>query len=116
MSDNQRTPGKTTVSIAVLTEIAHMAALGVPGVEALGVGPAGGRMFRRMKSPGVRLMLQDNLISGDLYVVIKGDQNIREVGREVQLQVARAIQEMVGMAVTRLDVHVEDIVYESSKS
>ena len=47
---------------------------------------------------------------------MKGDVNIREVGREVQNQVARAIQEMVGTPVQRIDVHVEDIDYDLAEA
>ena len=42
--------------------------------------------------------------------------NIREVGRNVQHQVARAIQEMVGMDVAHIDIHIEDIDYEATEA
>jgi uncharacterized alkaline shock family protein YloU len=38
------------------------------------------------------------------------------VCREVQQQVARALQEMTGMAVARLDIHVEDIDFEGTEA
>jgi uncharacterized alkaline shock family protein YloU len=38
--------------------------------------------------------------------------NIREVSRNVQGQVARAIQEMVGMDIGEIEIHIEDIDYE----
>jgi len=47
----------------------------------------------------------------DLYIVLKQDVNIREVSRTVQHEVARAISEMVGILVGRINVHVEDIDY-----
>jgi uncharacterized alkaline shock family protein YloU len=39
---------------------------------------------------------------------------VRDVSRKVQTEVARAIEDMVGMVVKRIDVHIEDIQYDPS--
>jgi uncharacterized alkaline shock family protein YloU len=44
---------------------------------------------------------------------MKNDINIREVSRQVQLNVARAISDIVGMTIGRVNVHVEDIDFPS---
>lgn len=107
--------GKTTVSPEVLIAIARMAALSVPGVSGVAPPAAGmDRLFRRVRDEGVRMTIQDNVVSGDIHLVIKSDFNLREVGRSVQEQVARAIREMVGMEVGRIDIHVENIDYEGA--
>jgi uncharacterized alkaline shock family protein YloU len=49
-----------------------------------------------------------------MYLVLKEDVNIREVSRNVQKKVTRAIQEMVGMDVGHVDIHIEDIDYKES--
>jgi uncharacterized alkaline shock family protein YloU len=117
MSDYSNPPGKTTVSPSVLMTIARMAALGVPGVRAVGkAGSAANRLPRHRLTGGVRLAIQEDLISGDMYLVIKAGVNVREVCRDVQQQVARALQEMAGMNVARLDIHVEDIDYEGTEA
>ncbi len=94
-----------------------MAALGVPGVSAVGrpVSTRDGFVQGRMRT-GVHLASQDDLVSGDMYLVIKAGVNVREVCRDVQQQVARALQEMAGMTVARLDIHVENIVYEGAEA
>lgn len=114
MSDETHGVGRTTVSPAVLVAIARMAALNVPGVSGMATIPDSVRLFRRPGEDGVRIIIQDGLVSGDIHVVLKGDVNIRDVGRDVQMQVARAIREMVGMEVSRIDVHIEDIEYEAA--
>jgi uncharacterized alkaline shock family protein YloU len=112
MSELHRPPGKTTVSPAVVMAIARMAALAVPGVKSIGRPPPRSRgLFRRPADEGIRMTMEDDVLSGDIYVVLDGEVNIRDVGREIQTQVARAIQEMVGKPVARIDVHVEDIEY-----
>jgi uncharacterized alkaline shock family protein YloU len=112
MSELHRPPGKTTVSPGVVMAIARMAALAVPGVKAVGRAPGQPRgLFRRRSDGGIRMTMEDGVLSGDIYVVLEGEVNIRDVGREVQNQVARAVQEMVGTPVSRIDVHIEDIDY-----
>ncbi len=117
MSEYHRPPGKTTVSAEVLITIARMAALSVPGVSAMAPIPGGvDRFFRRGINEGVRMTIQEDVVAGDIYLVVKEGVNIREVGRDVQKQVARAIQEMVGMQVVQLDVHIENIEYEGAEA
>jgi uncharacterized alkaline shock family protein YloU len=57
--------------------------------------------------------VEDNTVNADLYVILKQDINIREVSRNLQQQVARAIQEMVGMEIGSVNIHIEDIDYEA---
>jgi uncharacterized alkaline shock family protein YloU len=117
MSDYQRPPGKTTVSPQVLITIARMAALSVPGVSAMAPVTGGvDRFFRRGLNEGIRITITEGVVTGDIYVIVKDDVNIREVGRTVQEQVARAIQETVGMEVVQLDVHIENIEYEGTEA
>ena len=53
--------------------------------------------------------VKDNVIRADLYLILKQDVNLREVSRNVQNQVARALQEMVGMEIGGIEIHIEDI-------
>lgn len=117
MTDYNRPPGKTTVAPEVLTTIARMAALSVPGVR--GLAPVSGgvnRIFRRGADDGVRINLHENVVFADIYLIVKADVNIREVGRNVQQQVARAIQEMVGMDIGQIEIHIEKIDYEGTEA
>jgi uncharacterized alkaline shock family protein YloU len=97
--------------------IARKAALAVPGVKAVGR-PATGRSLASggRLGAGARLVVHDGLITGDMFLVIRAGVNVREVCREVQNQAARALQEMAGMTVARLDIHVEDIAYEGAEA
>jgi uncharacterized alkaline shock family protein YloU len=87
----------------------------VPGVSRMAP-IAGGvnRLFRKGANEGVRIDVEDDTVFADIYLVLKEDVNIREVSRNVQYKVVRAIQEMVGMEVGHIDIHIEDIDYEES--
>jgi uncharacterized alkaline shock family protein YloU len=117
MSDHDRPAGKTTVSPGVLMGIARMAALEVPGVKGVGrTASYRDRFFRTGTAGGVHMSIQDKMISGEIYLVVKAGFNIREVCRNVQQQVARAIQEMAGMHVTGINIHVENIAFEGTEA
>jgi len=111
------TQGKTTVSPEVLTTIARLSALGVSGVSRLAPVSGGvNRLFKRGAGDGVRIETEENTVYVDLHLILKGDVNIREVSRNVQQNVARAIQEMVGMDIGYVNIHIEDINYGDSEA
>jgi uncharacterized alkaline shock family protein YloU len=104
--------GKTTVAPDVLVTIARLSALSVPGVSRMANVTGGvNRLFKRGVHDGVRLEVKDNTVFANLYLVLKNDVNIREVSRNVQGQVARALQEMVSMDIGEIEIHIEDIDY-----
>lgn len=113
----ENTQGKTTVSPDVLTTIARLAALGVPGVSRLAPVSGGvNRLFKRGAGDGVRIETEDNTAFVDLHLILLENVNIREVSRNVQQNVARALQEMVGMEVGLVNIHIEDIDYANNEA
>jgi len=104
-----RTSGKTTLTPEVLMTIARMAALEVDGVCRM-ARVRSGKLLQR-GNDGIRLMIEDNVVFVELFLVLNKDMNIREIGREVQKRVARAITEMTGLEVGHVNIHVEDIEY-----
>lgn len=112
MPDYPRPPGKTTIAPEVLLTIVRMTTLSVEGVSSLSPVPGGvNRLFRRDYDEGVRIEIDEDTVYTDLYVILDNDINIRQVSRILQKQVARAISEMVGMRVGRINIHIEDIDY-----
>jgi len=107
------TSGKTMIAPGVLLTIARLTALSIPGVVDMAHVSGGvDRIFRRGTGDGVRIEVENNAVSVDLYLILASGINVREVGRKVKAAVARAIEEMVGMQAARIDVHIEDIRYE----
>ncbi len=106
------TAGKTTIAPEVLLTIARLTALETPGVSRMAnVASEVNRLFNRNLGEGVQIELKNDTVTADIYVVLKSDTNIRDVSRNIQHGVARAISEMVGMQVGRVNVHIEDIDY-----
>ena len=108
---------KTTISPDVLVTIARLSALSVPGVSRMAHITGGvNRLFKRGVLDGVRIEVEDNMIVANLYLIVKKDYNLRDVSRNVQEQVTRALQEMVAMDVGSIEIHVEDIDYEDQEA
>lgn len=112
MSDYPNANGKTTIAPDVLLTIARLTTLQVAGVSRMSAIPSSvDRLFNPSMGDGVRVLVKDDIVSADLFLILKNDVNIRDVSRNVQQNVARAITEMVGMQVGHVNVHIEDIDY-----
>ena len=92
---------------ALAHEVARMAA--VPG----GVD----RLFsRRPLSEGVRITVRDDTVLADVHLVVTPGSNMRDVGQRVQREVAQAIEQMVGMDVAAVHVHIRDVAFGDAGS
>jgi uncharacterized alkaline shock family protein YloU len=120
MSENkeqyrERAPGTTTIAPGVLVTIAQLTALNVEGVAFMAPTPSGmNRILHRDTGEGVRIEIDENSVSVELYLILTSGVNVRDVCQKVQAEVADAIEQMVGMDVERIDVHVHDIHYDQS--
>ena len=114
MSDPSYFTGRTTIAPEVLVTIVKLTVLSVPGVSRLAPIPGRlNRVFKREANDGVEITVENNTVYADVHVIFQRDINVRDVSRTIQNQVARAVQEMVGMEVGKVNVHVEDIDYRS---
>ena len=98
----------------VLLTIARLTATQVPGVSRLCSAPGGvNRLFKKnvQQGEGLCIEIADEAVYIDIYVNLKHDVVVRDVCRKIQYEVQRAITEMVGLKVGRVNIHVEDIEY-----
>jgi uncharacterized alkaline shock family protein YloU len=109
MTSKYRSAGKTTLTPDVLLTIARMAALEVEGVRRMA--SVRGNLLER-GFEGVRVTVEDANVFVDLFLVLEQDINFRDVSREVQHSVTRAITETTGLQVGHVNIHIEDIEYE----
>ncbi|MBL8095575.1 MAG: Asp23/Gls24 family envelope stress response protein [Anaerolineales bacterium] len=112
MTDEQNRRGKTLIAPDVLLTIARLTALGQAGVARTApVPPSFDKLFQRSQADGVRIDVRGQTVTVDLFLIMQAESHVRDVSRAVQTEVARAIHEMVGMEVTAVNVHVEDVAY-----
>jgi uncharacterized alkaline shock family protein YloU len=105
--------GKITIAPEVLATTARLTTLAVPGVVRL-ISPAGMRHF--LQDDGVKVKIIDGEVYVKLYIVVDSDVSMLNVGRKVQSEVTRALQEMVGVKVKSVDIYIEDVASSSKKA
>jgi len=104
--------GKVIIAPNVLISIAKLTALSVPGVVRMS--PAwtdsmGRLLRRRAPSDGVRIEVEDDTVSVDLYIVVEQGVDMPKLSRDIQAEVSRAIHDMVGMDVKEVNIHIQDV-------
>lgn len=105
--------GTITIAPQVLLTIARLTTLSVPGVAAMSsslVGNVGRLLGRRSLSEGIHVQVEDDVVYLDLHILVEPDVNLLELGRQIQQATARSINDMLGMQVGEVNVHIEDVV------
>lgn len=104
--------GKVIIAPNVLVTIAKLTALSIPGVVRMS--PAwtdsmGRLLRRRAPGQGVRIEVEDDTVSVDLYIVVEQGVNMPKLSQDIQAEVSRAIHDMVGMDVKEVNIHIQDV-------
>jgi uncharacterized alkaline shock family protein YloU len=117
MTTSERPPGKTTIAPGVLSTIIRLAALQVDGVSRLAQVPSSvNTLFSRSRDDGVEISVEDDgAVYAEVYLVLRDKANIRDTSKKVQEGVSLAISKMVGMEVGSINIHIEDIDYQSNQ-
>ena len=69
-----------------------------------------GRLLRRRgPGDGVRIEVEDDTVSVDLHIIVEQDVNMLKLSQEIQAEVNRAIHDMVGMEVKKVNIHIQDV-------
>lgn len=108
----QQALGTVTIHPTVLTTVARLTSLATPGVARmsdewrLNMERMLGRSGR---GSGVDLFIKDNAVTIDLYVVAEPETNLLRLGQTLQNEVSRAVQDMVGMEVVAVNIHIQDV-------
>jgi uncharacterized alkaline shock family protein YloU len=111
---SQEIPGAVTVEPEVIETIARHAALEVPGVVRIAERDVDRILGLTGKS--VVIAVQEGQVTVDLYLIAGPDISLLQLGRTVQYEVTRALQQMIGMPVDAVNVHIEDVVYPQQEN
>ncbi|HEY65339.1 MAG TPA: Asp23/Gls24 family envelope stress response protein [Caldilineae bacterium] len=105
--------GKVIIAPDVLTTIVRLTALSQPGVRRMASVP--NRLVRVLRGgntdEGVYIDVAEDSVTVDVYVIADAGMNMRELGEALQREIARAIHDMVGMSVCRVNVHIDNVEF-----
>jgi uncharacterized alkaline shock family protein YloU len=108
--------GATTIADEVVEKIAGIAARGVPGVHDLGGDAA--RLFAGLKERvgldddsdrGVSVRLEGEQATVEITLVIEYGQVVRTVTEAVRAEVIAAVEKMLSLQVTEVNIRVDDV-------
>ncbi|TFB86323.1 Asp23/Gls24 family envelope stress response protein [Cryobacterium algoricola] len=111
--------GKTLINDAVVAKIAGIAARDVPGVHALGGGAARALGVIRDAlnttdvSQGISVEVGETQVAADVTIVAEYPVALQDVADRVRSAVIGAIEDLVGMDVTEVNVTINDVYLPS---
>lgn len=105
------------ISEEVLASIASIAAKEIEGVAELSAAPANIKGILKSKpiNTPVLVDLGDGVAVFDIYLKIKYGAKVQNVASEVQKKVKDSVQNMTGIAVSKVNVHISSIAIEEKK-
>ena len=111
---NDMEPGSNIIySGEVVSIIAGVAAAEVEGIAGMVNVPNSGLLGKnRNVTKGVKVEIGTEEASVDLYVTVEYGKPIQKAAHEAQESVRKAIEEMTGLHVVRVDVHVQGVSFE----
>ena len=110
--------GEVHIADEVVAIIAGLAATEVDGVASM----AGnitkelvGKLGMKNLSKGVKVAVQDETVSVELNLNIEYGRSIIETSKTVQERVKSAVENMTGLTVTEVNIHIASVDMENEK-
>jgi len=104
--------GAIKITEDVVAIIAGLAAIDVQGVASMSGGFAGGiaeALGMKNLSKGVKVEVGEKEASINLYIIVEYGVRIPEVAWNIQEKVKKSVENMTGLIVTEVNIHVQGI-------
>lgn len=112
--------GNIKISVDVVSTIAGIAASEIEGVSCMHTSFAEGFAkklgARRNASNGVKVDMNADSVSIDLYIVVEYGIRIPELAWSVQENVKNSVETMTGLPVSKVNIHIEGISFAKDDS
>lgn len=86
----------------------------VHNIVALAIAEVEGAMPAQGKKNGISLYLEKDGIYADVSVVVKYGYNVPELAYRIQQSVKQSVENMTRYKVAKVDVHIQDVVFEDA--
>lgn len=109
--------GQIQIAPEVIEVIAGLATIEVRGVAGMSGGFAGGiaeLLGRKNLSKGVTVEVGQREAAVDVSVIVEYGHRLPEVASEIQRNVKRSIENMTGLTVVEVNVHIHDVHFAKS--
>lgn len=110
--------GAIKITDEVVAIISGIAATEVPGVTSMSGGIAGGiaeALGRKNLSKGVKVEVGERETAIDLYIIVEYGYRIPEVAWTIQEKVKQAVEDMTGLRVVEVNIHIQGVNIDREK-
>lgn len=107
--------GQIKIADEVVGIIAGLAATEVPGVAGMSGGIVGGiaeMLGRKNLSKGVKVEVGEKEAAVDLFIIVEYGTKIPDICWQIQENVKKAIENMTGLNVIEVNIHVQGVHME----
>lgn len=113
--DNSDSMMITDEAIAVMAGVATSEVRGVAGMSGGFAGGIAEVFGRRNLSKGVKVVTKNDTTTVDLYVIVKYGYRIPDLAYEIQETVKSTIENLSGIEVDSVNIHIQGIDYSEDK-
>lgn len=109
---SEQSQGTIKIADEVVSIIAGLATIEVPGIAGMSGGFVGGIaeiLGKRNLSKGVKVAVGETETAIDLFIITDYGVSIPDVAKQVQKNVKVAIENMTGLDVVQVNVHIQGI-------
>ncbi|WP_353892395.1 Asp23/Gls24 family envelope stress response protein [Proteinivorax hydrogeniformans] len=111
--------GSIRIADEVVAVIAGIAATNIEGIAGMSGGVAGGiaeMIGRKNLSKGVKVSVGETETAIDIYIIVEYGVKIPEVTKNIQDEVKQSVENMTGLSVVEVNVHVVGVKVEDDKN
>ena len=108
--ENNNNFGQIKISNDVVATIAGIATTEVEGVES-----NHGITDKILKNNGVKIQIEDNVVTIEVMLVAKYGVSIPDLAFKVQENVKNTVETMTGLEVSNVNVHVQSVSFKKEK-
>lgn len=103
-----------TVSEEVISTIVEKTVMSIPGIYDINGGFIDGitNMLASKRVKGIKVDITEKSIVIDIYLIVEYGVKIPDIAWDVQDKVKKTVEEMVGMTVTAVNVHIQGINFK----
>ena len=88
----------------------------VRGIVALAINEVEGAQPLSGKKRGISLYIEKDGIYADVSVIVNYGYNVPELAYRIQQSIRQNVENMTNYKVAKVDVHVEDVVFDDSQN
>lgn len=116
-AEEEETIGNIKISVEVVSTIAGIATSEIEGVSCMYSSFVGGVAqklgAKKSASKGVKVDMNADSVSIDLYVVVDYGIKIPELAWSIQEKVKDSVETMTGLTVEKVNIHIEGISFDN---